>query len=113
MKKAPSGISPLRATLSIHATEWRDTLVVTLCAGNSNDSGVTSPCSFTGVVDMSDESQTEPLTRRAFLGASSATLASATLLPARTLTAQEPAGDKPKSDRSASDPGPTNAALDA
>jgi oxalate decarboxylase len=62
---------------------------------------------------MSDESQTEPLTRRAFLGASSATLASATLLPARTLTAQEPAGDKPKSDRSASDPGPTNAALDA
>lgn len=62
---------------------------------------------------MSDHSEKEPVTRRGFLGASSATLASATLLATGSLMGQEPAGYKPKSDRSASDPGPTNPGLDA
>jgi oxalate decarboxylase len=62
---------------------------------------------------MGDEEKKEALTRRGFLGASSAALAAATILSAKKLAAQEQSGQKPKSDRSASDPGPTNPALDA
>src|ERR1700678_3589045 len=62
---------------------------------------------------MGDEEKKEALTRRGFLGASSAALAAATMLSAKKLAAQEQSGQKPKSDRSASDPGPTNPALDA
>src|ERR1700689_4219368 len=62
---------------------------------------------------MGDEAKKEALTRRGFLGASSAALAAANMLSAKKLAAQEQSGQKPKSDRSASDPGPTNPALDA
>jgi oxalate decarboxylase len=62
---------------------------------------------------MGDEEKKEALTRRGFLGASSAALAAASLLSAKKLAAQEQSYQKPKSDRSASDPGPTNPALDA
>src|SRR6202050_144695 len=62
---------------------------------------------------MGDEAKKEALTRRGFLGASSAALAAASLLSAKKLSAQEQSGQKPKSDRNNSGPGPTNPALDA
>ena len=62
---------------------------------------------------MGDEAEKDALTRRGFLGASSAALAAASMLSAQSLAGQEQSNYKPQSDRSASDPGPTNAALDA
>jgi oxalate decarboxylase len=62
---------------------------------------------------MSGENEQDRLTRRGFLGASSATLAAASMLTARKLAAQELAGPKVISDKSRSDPGPTNSVLDA
>jgi oxalate decarboxylase len=62
---------------------------------------------------MSNPSEKDTLTRRKFLGASSAALTSASILLAGNLAGQEQSGDKPNSDRSRSDPGPTNPALDA
>jgi oxalate decarboxylase len=62
---------------------------------------------------MHDAQDSGALTRRKFLGASSAALTSATILSAGSLAGQEQQGYKPESDRSGSDPGPTNPALDA
>ena len=62
---------------------------------------------------MSDEAEKDVLTRRGFLGVSSAALAAAGIRSVENLAPQESADYKSKADRSASDPGPTNAALDA
>src|SRR5271156_5605397 len=62
---------------------------------------------------MSGETEKDNLTRRGFLGASSATLAAASMVGAGKLAAQELAGPKIISDKSRSDPGPTNSVLDA
>jgi oxalate decarboxylase len=62
---------------------------------------------------MSDETGKDALTRRGFLGVSSATLAAASVLGAEKLAAQELAGPKAISDKSRNDPGPTNSVLDA
>src|ERR1700723_1793883 len=62
---------------------------------------------------MSGENEQDNLTRRGFLGASSATLAAASMLTARKLAAQELAGPKVISDKSRSEPYPTNSVLDA
>src|SRR6202522_3324459 len=62
---------------------------------------------------MGDETAKDALTRRGFLGVSSATLAAASVLGAEKLAAQETAGPKTISDKSRSDPGPTNSVLDA
>jgi oxalate decarboxylase len=62
---------------------------------------------------MSGETEKDNLTRRGFLGASSATLAAASMLGAGKLAAQELAGPKVISDKSRSDPGPANSVLDA
>jgi hypothetical protein len=63
-----------------------------------------------------DVSETDSLTRRGFLGVSSAALAASGLL-ANNLAAQEKeqskSGYPPTDDHSRSDPGPTNTALDA
>jgi len=61
---------------------------------------------------MSDEAEKDVLTRRGFLGVSSAALAAASMRSVEKLAPQEPADYKSKADRSASDPGPANAALD-
>jgi oxalate decarboxylase len=61
---------------------------------------------------MSNETEKDVLTRRGFLGVSSAALAAAGMLSAENLAAQD-IDYKAKTDRSASDPGPTNPALDA
>jgi len=60
---------------------------------------------------MSNETEKDVLTRRGFLGVSSAALAAAGMLSADNLAAQD-IDYKAKTDRSASDPGPTNPALD-
>src|ERR1700685_1445293 len=62
---------------------------------------------------MGDEEKKEALTRRGFLGVSSAALAAATILSAGKLAGQEQSASQSKSDRSASDPGPTNSVIDA
>src|SRR5580692_9584306 len=62
---------------------------------------------------MSNAPEKDTLTRRKFLGASSAALTSASILSAGNLPGQEQPGDKPNSYRSRSDPGPTNPTLDA
>jgi oxalate decarboxylase len=62
---------------------------------------------------MSDEVEKDVLTRRGFLGVSSAALAAAGMRSVENLAAQQQANSKSKSDRSATDPGPTNAPLDA
>ena len=62
---------------------------------------------------MSDEAEKDVLTRRGFLGVSSAALAAAGMRSVENLAPPEPADYKSEADRSASDPGPTNAALDA
>jgi oxalate decarboxylase len=62
---------------------------------------------------MSDEAEKDVLTRRGFLGVSSAALAAAGMRSVENLAPQESADYKSKADRSASNPGPTNAALDA
>ena len=66
---------------------------------------------FRKVIDMSEETEKEGLTRRDFLGVSSAALAAAGILSGRDLAGQEQSDYK--SDRSQSDPGPTNPVLDA
>jgi oxalate decarboxylase len=60
---------------------------------------------------MSDEAEKDGLTRRGFLGVSSAALAAAGMRSVENLGAQKPSDDK--YDRSRSEPGPTNATLDA
>jgi oxalate decarboxylase len=62
---------------------------------------------------MSGETEKDSLTRRGFLGVSSATLAAASMLSAERLGAQELAGPRVISEKSKSDPGPTNSVLDA
>ncbi len=62
---------------------------------------------------MSESSEKDTLTRRKFLGASSAALTSASFLSAGNFARQGQPVDKPNSDRSRSDPGPSNPALDA
>ena len=62
---------------------------------------------------MRGEPEKDNLTRRGFLGVSSATLAAASMLTAEKLAAQESTGSKVISDKSRSDPGPTNSILDA
>ena len=62
---------------------------------------------------MSDEAEKDVLTRRGFLGVSSAALAAAGMRSVENLAPPEPADYKSEADRSTSDPGPTNAALDA
>jgi len=62
---------------------------------------------------MRDETESDKLTRRGFLGVSSAALAAAGVLSAENVMGQQPSDYKSKTDRSTSDPGPTNAALDA
>jgi oxalate decarboxylase len=62
---------------------------------------------------MPNDSEKEILTRRGFLGVSSAALAAAAIPSSSTASDQQKADYKPGSDRSTSDPGPTNTALDA
>jgi len=62
---------------------------------------------------MHDETEKDTLTRRGFLGVSSAALAAAGVLSVDKLSAQQQSDYKQKSGRSASDPGPTNPAIDA
>jgi oxalate decarboxylase len=62
---------------------------------------------------MRDEAEKDVLTRRGFLGVSSAALAAAGMRSVEGIAGQEQSDYKPKSDRATSTPGPTNAALDA
>jgi oxalate decarboxylase len=62
---------------------------------------------------MRDEAEKDVLTRRGFLGVSSAALAAAGMRSVENIAGQEQSDYKPKSDRATSAPGPTNAALDA
>jgi oxalate decarboxylase len=62
---------------------------------------------------MRDEAEKDVLTRRGFLGVSSAALAAAGMRSVESIAGQEQSDYKPKSDRATSTPGPTNAALDA
>ena len=63
---------------------------------------------------MARETGKDLLSRRGFLGVSSAALAAASVLgPDRAEGQEQTSAQNPKGDRSASDPGPTNAALDA
>jgi len=62
---------------------------------------------------MHEETEKDTLTRRGFLGVSSAALAAAGVLSVDKLAAQQQSDYKQKTDRSASDPGPTNPAIDA
>ncbi len=62
---------------------------------------------------MSNETEKDILTRRGFLGVSSAALAAAGVLAGERLAAQEQAPYQQKNNRSSSDPGPTNPAIDA
>jgi oxalate decarboxylase len=59
---------------------------------------------------MGDDAEKDGLTRRGFLGVSSAALAAAGMRSVENLAGQNTVEDK--NDRSQSDPGPTNAALD-
>jgi oxalate decarboxylase len=68
---------------------------------------------FRKVVGMRDEAEKDILTRRGFLGVSSAVLAATGIFSVENLGGQEQSDHKPKSDRSTSDPGPTNPVLDA
>jgi oxalate decarboxylase len=68
---------------------------------------------FREVVGMHDQAEKDILTRRGFLGASSAALAAAGILSVENLAGQQQSDSKPKSARSTSDPGPTNPVLDA
>src|SRR5579864_7478144 len=69
---------------------------------------------LSGVVNMSGELEKDRLSRRGFLGVSSAAIAAASVLGPDRIRAQEQSPSQvPKGDRSASGPGPTNAALDA
>jgi oxalate decarboxylase len=69
---------------------------------------------FREAAAMRDETEKEILTRRGFLGVSSAALAAASVISVEKLAAQQPQSDyKQKTDRSRSDPGPTNPAIDA
>jgi oxalate decarboxylase len=68
---------------------------------------------FRKVVGMRDEAEKDTLTRRGFLGVSSAALAAAGMRSVENLAAQQQSDDKQNSDRSKSDPGPTNPAMDA
>ncbi|MGA2419581.1 MAG: cupin domain-containing protein [Candidatus Acidiferrum sp.] len=61
---------------------------------------------------MPDESEKDVLSRRGFLGVSSAALAAAGIPYVEKLSAQEPAY-RSKDNRSTSDPGPTNPGIDA
>jgi oxalate decarboxylase len=65
------------------------------------------------VIAMHEETEKDTLTRRGFLGVSSAALAAAGVLSVDKLAAQQQSDYKQKTDRSASDPGPTNPAIDA
>jgi oxalate decarboxylase len=66
------------------------------------------------VRNMARETGKDLLSRRGFLGVSSAALAAASVLgPDRAEGQEQTSAQYPKGDRSASDPGPTNAALDA
>jgi oxalate decarboxylase len=62
---------------------------------------------------MAGEVERDLLSRRGFLGVSSAALAAASVLGPDKVRGQESSAQIPKGDRSASDPGPTNATLDA
>jgi oxalate decarboxylase len=63
---------------------------------------------------MSDEKEKDGISRRGFLGASSAAIAAASVLGAEKLAAaQAQTGTKPVSPPSKSDPGPVNSVLDA
>ncbi len=62
---------------------------------------------------MPNETDKDVLTRRGFLGVSSAALAAAGIPYAEKLSAQGQSTYPSKNDRSASDPGPTNPAIDA
>jgi oxalate decarboxylase len=68
---------------------------------------------FRKVVGMRDEAEKDILTRRGFLGVSSAVLAATGIFSVEDLGGQEQSDHKPKSDRRTSDPGPTNPVLDA
>ena len=68
---------------------------------------------FRKVAGMHDKTEKDILTRRGFLGVSSAALAAAGVFSVENLAAQQQSDYKPKSDRSKSDPGPTNPAIDA
>src|SRR5271167_4991990 len=61
---------------------------------------------------MPNETEKDVLTRRGFLGVSSAALAAAGIPYAEKLSAQEPVYQS-GNDRSKSDPGPTNPSIDA
>src|SRR5580692_3789458 len=62
---------------------------------------------------MSGELEKDRLSRRGFLGVSSAAIAAASVLgPDRIRGPERSPAQNPKGDRSASDPGPTNAELD-
>jgi len=65
------------------------------------------------VTAMPNETEKDVLTRRGFLGVSSAALAAAGIPYAEKLSAQGQSTYPSKNDRSASDPGPTNPAIDA
>jgi oxalate decarboxylase len=62
---------------------------------------------------MHDETEKDRLTRRGFLGVTSAAVAAAGIFSRENLAAQQQSDYKPKSDRSRSDPGPTNPVIDA
>src|SRR5580693_6632537 len=63
---------------------------------------------------MAGDTDKELLSRRGFLGVSSAALAAASVLgPDRAAAEEQSSAENPQGDRSASDPGPTNAAVDA
>jgi oxalate decarboxylase len=62
---------------------------------------------------MPGEAEKDLLSRRGFLGVSSAALAAASVLGPDKIRGQESSTQIPKGDRSASDPGPTNSAIDA
>src|SRR5271155_648047 len=62
---------------------------------------------------MGDEVQKDALSRRGFLGVSSAALAAASVLSAEGVMAQQKAAPNSVSEKSRSDPGPANSVLDA
>jgi oxalate decarboxylase len=62
---------------------------------------------------MAGETEKDLLSRRGFLGVSSAALAAASVLGPDKMRGQEGSAQIPKGDRSASDPGPTNSVIDA
>src|ERR1700690_1046040 len=64
-------------------------------------------------VNMAGEAERDLLSRRGFLGVSSAALAAASVLGPDKTRGQENSAQIPKGERSASDPAPKNSALDA